>query len=664
MCGIAGIFFDQGSGVATACWQALEQANAATLHRGPDDGGVWLDVEGGIGLAHRRLSIIDLSSAGHQPMLSSGGRYAMVFNGEVYNHHALREEIERGGHAPLEGWRGSSDSETFLQYLAVHGAEAALRQADGMFALAVWDRQERCLTLARDRMGEKPLYYGWLEGTLVFASELKAVRAMSRDVEPFRHHVWQVDRDALALYMRHCYVPAPYCIYKGFRKLEPGCYLRINAEQHHMRELKPKAYWRLRDVAAAGLREPFGGSFEDGVQALNQQLLQSVASRMEADVPLGAFLSGGIDSSLIVSLMQAQSTRPVRTFTIGFEEASYNEAEHAKAVAAHLGTEHTELYVSPQQALDVIPRLPHIYDEPFSDSSQIPTFLVAEMTRRHVTVSLSGDAGDELFGGYNRYFTTEALWRKLAWCPRPLRKLGRAGMAAMPHSLWENLFELCKPALPSALRISNSGDRIGKVLDLLALESREQMYHSLVSQWRGARLVRGASEQVALFDFGRPPLSNASFTELMMYWDGMTYLPDDILVKVDRACMACSLESRVPFLDPKLIRMAWTLPESFKIAEGKGKRILREVLACYMPEELFERPKSGFAIPIDAWLRGPLREWAESLLEPKRMESQGYLDTALVQQKWHEHLEGKRRWHYELWGVLMFQAWLESEGMA
>lgn len=659
MCGIIGLWSKRAI-AQTELGAVAQGACGAMRHRGPDAVGVWTDAESGLALGHQRLSILDLSPAGSQPMVSANGRFVCAYNGEVYNHHELRSQLEQSANVPERGWRGTSDTETLLHYIAVYGFKAAIEAADGMFALAVWDRKERKLYLARDRMGEKPLYYGWINGVFVFASELKSLRAMTENVSLFSGHSWRINQDALSLYLRHCYIAAPHCIYEGCYKLCAGHWVEIDRDALAHSRVQSVPYWSLKQVAQNGISHPFTGTFEEGTNSLDTLLRRTVANRMEADVPLGAFLSGGIDSSLIVALMQVNSSRPVKTFTIGFEEKAYNEAEHAKAVSKHLGTEHTELYVSPQQAMNVIPRLPQIYDEPFSDSSQIPTFLVAEMTKRHVTVSLSGDAGDELFGGYNRYFTTEAIWSKIAWCPLAMRRFARLGLRAVPYHVFDALFGAMKPMLPSALRISNPGDRIGKAVDLLGTHSKEQMFINLISQWRNESVQKRVS-RLDMIDFARDKIEGkASFAQQMMFLDAMTYLPDDILVKVDRACMAVSLESRVPFLGKEVIDFAWQLPEAYKIGNGKGKLILRELLSRYVPRDLFERPKTGFGIPIDAWLRSSLRDWAENLLEPSKMDAQGYLNTSLVQQKWQEHLSGKRRWHYELWTVLMFQAWLEE----
>lgn len=664
MCGFAG-FLGHGSASmhpSHALFQHLAVAMAQQIaHRGPDDSGVWVDAETGIALAHRRLSILDLSSAGHQPMVSAGDRYVMVFNGEIYNHLELRRELETGSlpidmqpHPSSKVWRGHSDTETLLAGFEAWGVEVTLKKTVGMFAIALWDRAERTLCLARDRMGEKPLYYGWQDGTFLFGSELKALKAHPA----FRA---EINRDALTLQMRHNYIPAPYSIYRGIAKLQPGCLLTVSMSR---REPCVMPYWSTKQAVVDGLRQPFLGSVGEAVDALDKLLKEAVSRQMMADVPLGAFLSGGVDSSAIVALMQAQSGRPVKTFTIGFREKGYNEAEHAKAVARHLGTEHTELYVSPKEAMDVIPRLPTLYDEPFSDSSQIPTFLVSQMTRQHVTVSLSGDAGDELFGGYNRYFWAKALWRKLERFPPSVRRALAISITRVPSSKWNNLFSMMSPLLPKRLRYANPGHKLHKLSELLSAQRPEQIYHRLVSHWEHPEdIVIGASEpSTALTNDAEWP-EFVDFEHRMMYLDAITYLPDDILVKVDRAAMGVSLETRVPFLDHRVVEFAWRLPLSMKIRDGQGKWILRQVLYKYVPKELIERPKMGFGVPIDSWLRGPLRDWAEELLSPSRLLQEGYFNPIPIRAKWDEHLSGQRDWHYYLWDVLMFQAWLGSNGL-
>jgi asparagine synthase (glutamine-hydrolysing) len=630
---------------------------APLTHRGPDDEGVWLDGGAGVALGHKRLSILDLSPAGHQPMVSAGGRYVVVFNGEIYNHLALRKELdfpvqEVIGSERRGGWRGHSDTETLLAGFEAWGVEETVKRAVGMFALAVWDRASRALTLARDRLGEKPLYYGWQGNAFLFGSELKALRGHPG----FRG---EVNRDAIALLLRHNYVPAPYSIYRDVYKLPPGTCLQINPRQ---RTAQPSPYWSARDQAELGRREQYAGTEEQATTELEELIKQSLAGQMVADVPLGAFLSGGVDSSTVVALMQQLSSRPVKTFTIGFHEDAYNEAVHARAVARHLGTDHTELYVTPEETLAVIPKLGELYDEPFADSSQIPMFLVSKLARQHVTVSLSGDGGDELFGGYNRYFWATNIRRRLGWLPRPLRSALAGLLATLPPTAWDAAFRRLGHFIPPGLRYSEPGLKLHKLAETLAARTPEEIYRGLVSHWKQpADLVPGAKEPPTVLTDSRAWTEVGDFEHRMMYFDTVSYLPDDILVKVDRAAMGVSLETRVPFLDHRLVEFAWRLPLGFKIRRGVTKWLLRQVLYRHVPRELIERPKTGFGVPIDSWLRGPLKEWAESLLDPIRLAREGFFNPAPIQQKWKEHLSGQHNWQYHLWDVLMFQVWLENE---
>lgn len=642
MCGFAGEV--GGAGVDE---ERLHRMAAALHHRGPDDRGVWCNAEAGIGLAHARLSILDLSPAGHQPMPSACGRFVIAFNGEIYNHRSLRIELERIGHAP--SWRGHSDTETLLAGFDAWGIEATVKKAVGMFAFAVWDKQTRTLTLGRDRLGEKPLYYGWQGETFLFASELKALRAHPA----FRA---EINRDALVAFMRYGYIPAPQSIYRGIHKLLPGTLLSVRGSERA--DSKPVSYWSLLDVARQGMRTPFAGSDAEALEELEARLSEAVALQQIADVPLGAFLSGGIDSSTIVALMQAQSNRPIHTFTIGFAEHQYNEAVHAQAVARRLGTDHTELYVTPEETRAVIPRLPVLYDEPFGDSSQIPTFLVSQLARRSVTVSLSGDAGDELFGGYNRYAWT----RKLLKYPGPLRRMLAGGLTALSPVQWDGVYGAIQPLLPASLRFRMPGDKAHKLASVLAANSNAAIYQRLVSTWQSPDAVVLGGHDTAGLSKAWEELADFDAPEnRMMALDALTYLADDILCKVDRAAMGVSLESRVPFLDHRVVEFAWRLPLHMKIRRGQGKWILRQLLYNYVPKELIERPKMGFGVPIDAWLRGPLREWAENLLDETRLKQEGFFKPEAIRTKWREHLSGRRNWAYHLWDVLMFQAWLEQE---
>lgn len=647
MCGITG-FFDTSCQMSDQKMRyVVQNMSQALTHRGPDDGGRWVDAQSGVALGHRRLAILDLSPEGHQPMNSANGRYMIAFNGEIYNFLELRHDLERLGHA----FRGHSDTEVMLASFSEWGVEQSVQRFNGMFAFAVWDRQERLLHLGRDRLGEKPLYYGWSGQTFLFGSELKALKAHPN----FKA---EINRDALTLFLRHSCVPTPYCIYQGIYKLPPGTILTCNGVDP---DPTPQPYWSLREAAESGIAELFSGSQQEAVAQLDTLLQEAVKLRMVADVPLGAFLSGGIDSSIVVALMQAQSSQPVKTFTIGFYEDAYNEAEYAKAVAQHLGTDHTELYLTPDQALAVIPKLPSLYDEPFSDASQIPTFLVSQLARKSVTVSLSGDGGDELFAGYNRYFWGRSIWQKVGWTPPIMRSLAARALTSLSPQAWDQSFTNFSALLPTKLKQRTPGDNLHKLAEILALPNPDTMYTGLVSHWKEpAALVVGGSEPLTIVSDRQKWAKLPDFTQRMMYLDTVTYLPDDILVKVDRASMGVSLEARVPLLDHRVVEFAWRVPLSMKIRDGQGKWLLRQVLDKYVPRNLIERPKSGFGIPIDRWLRSSLRDWAEALLDENRLRQEGFFNPQLIQKKWTEHLSGDRNWQYYLWDVLMFQAWLEQ----
>lgn len=630
----------------------LEAMANRIRNRGPDDSGVWCDADTLVGFGHRRLAIVDLSSAGHQPMAAASGRYVIAYNGEMYNHMEIRAELEASGAAPQ--WRGHSDTETLLAGFDAWGIQQTVERCVGMFVFAIWDRSTRTLTLGRDRLGEKPLYYGWQgtgsERVFLFGSELKALRAHPAFVP-------EIDRGALALLLRHSYIPAPYSIYRGIAKLEPGCLLTVSMEQT---DPQIREYWSALDAARRGQASPFAGSPDDALMELERLARNAVGMQMMADVPLGAFLSGGVDSSAVVALMQAQSPIPVKTFTIGFQEKGYNEAEHAKAVAAHLGTEHTEMYVSAKQAMDVIPLLPHLYCEPFADSSQIPTYLVSQLARQHVTVSLSGDAGDELFAGYNRYQITANLWNKLERMPASVRKLLAGSMTSLSPATWDRISGF----IPGASKYATFGDKLHKGAGVLASSSVDELYLGLVSHLRDpAAWVIGAEEPPTNLTGLRSSMDGLGAVERMMALDAISYLPDDILAKVDRAAMGVSLETRVPFLDHRLVEFAMQLPLEYKLRDGQTKWPLRQILYRHVPRELVERPKMGFGIPLHDWLRGPLREWAEALLGETRLRNEGYLNAAFVRTTWTEHLGGKRNWAPQLWTVLMFQAWLEGDGV-
>ncbi|PAK14623.1 asparagine synthase (glutamine-hydrolyzing) [Burkholderia ubonensis] len=655
MCGIDGFLnsaaFDEETARAT-----LARMTASLAHRGPDAQGTWLDAQAGIALGHRRLAIVDLSVHGRQPMASVCGRFVLVFNGEIYNHRALRAELERTGRAPA--WRGHSDTEVLLAAITAWGVEAALRRATGMFAIALWNRESRVLTLARDRIGEKPLYYGRIGDALVFASELKALRS-------FPGFDGAIDRDALCLYLRQSSVPAPYTIYRGIRKLPPGTFIQF---EHARDTPRVRAYWTLEHAIEAGRAEPFEGTAQEAVGLLDGILRKAVAQQMEADVPLGAFLSGGIDSSAIVALMQAQSTAPVDTFTIGFHEAGYDEAGYAKAVARHLGTRHTELYVTADHALAVVPKLPSIYDEPFSDASQIPTFLVSELTRRHVKVSLSGDGGDELFGGYTRYFLTPRLWRKLHRVPAAVRARIAAALHALRPDHADQLAAVAQSAWSGAEARDTPpriGDRLHKLGHVMTADSRIGLYRLLMSAvHHPERIALAGQEPPTPLDTASAWPADLTFAEQAMAIDTLTYLPTDILTKVDRAAMAVSLETRMPFLDHHVVEFAWRLPASVRLPDGRSKVLLRRLLDAYVPASLIDRPKQGFCAPIDHWLRGSLRDWAEALLHPARLREEGFFDAAAVERLWRQHQTGRMNWQHQLWTVLMFQAWLEAQRAA
>jgi len=640
MCGIAGMVDWRAATSADALRSIADAMIETVRHRGPDAGDVWVEAEGGVALGQRRLAIIDLSPGGAQPMHSADRRFVITFNGEIYNYRDIRRELQAAGHS----MRSDSDTEVLLEACALWGVEAAIERAIGMFAFALWDRKTRSLTLARDRLGIKPLYYAASPERILFASQLKAFR-------PAPHWKPTIDEDAVVGYLRHAYIAQPRTIYREAEKLAPGHILTLREGSTS----SPKCFWDLRGIAVAGQRrnDPVPDPRE-AADRLDALLRDSVKLRMIADVPLGAFLSGGIDSSTVVALMQAQSTRAVKTFSIGFHESGYDEAQCAKQVAAHLGTDHTEFYVEPRHALDVIPHLADWFDEPFADPSQIPTYLVSELTRKHVTVALSGDGGDELFAGYNRYVWAERLARAVNLVPRPLRGASAAALRALAPQTWNRLFGF----VPAAWRPALPGDKLHKITTLLDNPQPDAIYRRLVSQWERPEEVAAAGREPRgpMWD----PTIARDFHDLvprMQLLDMITYLPDDILTKVDRATMAVGLEGRVPLLDHRVVAYSWSLPLEFKLRGGRSKWLLRQVLDRYVPRSLIDRPKMGFGVPIDAWLRGPLREWAESLLAPARLASDGFVRVEPVRRAWREHLEGSRNWQYPLWTVLMLQAW-------
>lgn len=644
MCGIAGAL-----GGRPLEPEVIVRMGRALAHRGPDDEGLWFDAEAGIGFAHRRLSIIDPSPAGHQPMQSPSGRYVITLNGEIYNYSELRTAILDGGQE-IE-WRGHSDTEVLLAGFDAWGIRNTLERASGMFAFGVWDKQERRLILARDRMGEKPLYYGRPAGpkrAFLFASELDALR-QHPDFEP------EVDRHSLSLLVRYLEVPAPFSIYRGVFKLQPGTMLTLYSDRA---EPLIEKYWSAAQVVQTGVEDPFVGSEADAADELECVLTRAVGRQMMADVPLGAFLSGGVDSSTVVAMMQKLSRTPVNTFTIGFHESTYNEAGHAKAVAGHLGTKHTELYVSGSQARDVIPRLSTIYDEPFADSSQIPTYLISALARQDVTVALSGDGGDELFGGYDRYLFTTNFWHRIAGIPAPLRAAAARALTMVSATNWTRLGDVASAMAPRSLNVARLGDKLHKAASLLTSESLDELYDRMLVQWRDpAEVVLGITQEPVLGQ--DPELTRLVGVEGMMARDMLGYLPNDVLVKVDRAAMAASLETRVPLLDPDVVQFAWRLPLHLKIRGNETKWLLRQVLYRHVPAALIERPKMGFAVPLGSWLRGPLREWTEALLDERRLRDDSYFSPREVRRAWEAHVRGEDNEH-KLWPILIFQSWLDT----
>ena len=651
MCGLCG--FVNLHGGSSSDPTVLRRMTDQIRHRGPDDSGVWYDTDGLVALGHRRLAILDLSPAGHQPMLSACGQYVIVFNGEIYNYRQVRDELT-AALGPIH-WRGHSDTEVMLAAVAQWGLRGALERFNGMFAFALWDRGERTLHLARDRLGEKPMYYGWMGDVLLFGSELKSLRV---------HPAWkgEINRDALALFMRHNYIPAPFSIYHGIKKLPPAASITFRLDTTAARDAEPELYWSARDIAERGSASLLQMTDIEAIAQLDDLLRDAVAMRLEADVPLGALLSGGIDSSTIVALMQAQCSSSVNTFSIGYHVDDYDEAIYAGEIAKHLGTNHTELYVTPQQAMAVVPRLPTLYDEPFADASQIPTFLVSELARRHVTVALSGDGGDEIFGGYNRYFWATKLWGGIRWLPHRVRVALASGLRCRTPRQWNDLSLAVGRALPAVKPPPQLGDKIQKLAELLDVQGPEFLYKRLVSHWDHPEdLVIDAREPSTVLTDPQLWPTVPDFLHYMMYQDTVSYLPDDILVKVDRASMGVSLEARVPLLDHRVVEFAWRLPKAMKIRDGESKWLLRQVLYRYVPRKLIERPKMGFGVPIDVWLRGPLRDWAENYLSESRLCGDGFFQPTPIRRKWREHLSGARNWQYHLWDVLMFQAWLDAE---
>ena len=648
MCGICGFY----SKTSLTFNNVIRKMNSAISHRGPDSTGVWQDNTSGIIFGHQRLSIIDLSVAGNQPMISNSGRFVLTYNGEIYNHLEIKNELKKID-SKIK-WKGNSDTETLLAAIEIWGIEKTLKKITGMFSFGIWDKKNCDLTLARDRIGEKPLYYGWQGNgdnkVFLFGSELKALKQHPE----FKG---EINRDAIALQLRHNSIPDPYSIYKNIYKLLPGHYLKLNENSLKNSLLpNPKLYWSMIESAIYGIDNQLKFSKEEIQRDLEKNLQLSIKQQMISDVPIGAFLSGGIDSSTVVALMQSQSNQPIKTFTIGFDENDHNEAKYAKKIANHLGTEHTELYISPEKALELIPKLPAIYDEPFSDSSQIPTFFVSHLARQNVKVALSGDGGDELFCGYNRYILADKRSKQFNLIPILLRKILAHGIKSIDSNIVNNIFKL----LPGKIESSNFTHKMKKGASALESKTFYELYHILCSDWiNPSDVVLNIKEPEMSFGHLENKLFKLNNHQKMMILDLMNYLPNDILVKIDRAAMKSSLETRVPFLNHKLIEYVWKIPHNLKFRNGEGKWILKQILNKYVPKELTERSKKGFSIPLGEWLRGPLKDWAENLLNEKRLSEEGYFNTKLIREKWLEHLSCKKNWELDLWNVLMFQAWID-----
>lgn len=641
MCGIAGICLFGGSKAATDIQPTIDRMTDALEHRGPDSRGTWVDSDRRVGLGHRRLAIRDLSPTGHQPMVSRCGRFVIVYNGEVYSHHEIAAHLNAAGRA----LRGTSDTEVILEACALWGVEHTVKRLIGMFAFALFDRQTGELVLVRDRLGIKPVYWAKFDNLFIFGSELKALRATSG---------WQarIDRNALSAFMRHNYIPAPHSIYQGVFKLEPGTLLKLRPDGVSTIE----RYWDLRRIIEVGIASPPPANDADMIEQLDHLLADAVKRRMVADVPLGTLLSGGIDSSLVTALMAEQSDRPIKTFSIGFQEKEFNEAPYAREIAKHLGTQHTELYAEPRHALEMVEKLPYWYDEPFADSSQIPTALVCELTKQHVTVVLSGDGGDELFTGYNRYAIGLEAWNKADIAPYAVRKLLARALLSQPESRLDSLGRL----LPARWQRNSLGNTLHKFANAILLDDPDAMYRRMLSHWNEPdNLVLGGHEPKGILWDRSVAKTIPDFLDRMQFLDTVTYLPDDILTKVDRASMSVALEARVPLLDHRVVELAWRMPQHLKIRDGQTKWPLRQILFKRVPRQLIERPKMGFGVPFDQWLRGPLKAWAEALLDPVRLKQQGLLDPEPIRARWQAHLEGQN-WGYPLWNILMAQAWIEA----
>ncbi len=652
MCGIVGFFDLAKRYSADRSLEIMKVMSEKLFNRGPDDSGTWIDSMDHVTLGHRRLSVIDLSPQGRQPMLSSTGRYVIVYNGEIYNYQKIRLEQEANGYS----FSGSSDTDVLLNTIEQTGLFETLSRLVGMFAFGLWDREQKKLHLVRDRIGIKPLYYGWAGKNFLFGSSLQALRAHPQFEK-------KINNEAVALMLRYGSVPAPLSIYENIFKLLPGSVLTVSHLELEKKESGVVVpYWSPESIVRQGIESPFEGNDEDAIDTLEDLLKDAIAQRMIADVPLGAFLSGGVDSSTVVALMQAQATNPVKTFTIGFQEQAYNEAKYAKDVARHLGTDHHELYVTPQDTLSVIPKLPLLYDEPFSDSSQIPTYLVSKLARTKVTVALSGDGGDELFGGYNRHIWGPRIWKRFGSVPFSLRKAGSAAINLISPVTWNKIAYSAQSLFPNIDLPRAPGDKLYKIASVLESPTSQQVYEQLVSHWGNSEVLalKSLEQQKKTVDQGSS-FEFKDMSEMMMYRDLVSYLPNDILTKLDRASMGVSLEARVPILDHRVVEFSWKLSgKSMRIRNGTGKWLLRQVLHRYVPMSLIERPKVGFGVPLDHWLRGPLREWAESLIEESRLEREGFFDPKIVREKWNSHLSKSQNLQHQLWDILMFQAWLEA----
>ena len=647
MCGLAG-FIDNNRSRSSESLEALSHKMCSTLiNRGPDDFGSWVDEKSGIAMSHRRLAIQDTTLAGHLPMVSKSGRYIIVYNGEIYNYKTLREELKKAGYF----FRSQSDTEVLLAAIEIWGLSAALDKFVGMFAFALWDKNNHRLYLVRDRLGEKPLYYGIFGNVILFGSELKAFEVHDSFVK-------SINRDAISLLLRYNYIPAPYSIYDKIYKIKPGTFLEIKVENHKISTTE-YTYWAYKNfVMSEGIDNKIY-NYKEAKLSIKDALTESIRSQMIADVPLGAFLSGGIDSSLIVSIMQSLSPDPIKTYTIGFDHSEYNEANDAKSIANYLGTDHTELYVTASQALNVIPKIPNIFDEPFADSSQIPTYLISKLASSNVTVSLSGDGGDELFGGYNRYYKGYSAWKNFSRMPYPINYIFSEIICSINPEKWNFLYNHFGKYISDEKNYKNIGDKLYKMADIIKINNPQDMYLSLVSFWNNTeQIVLNSSEPMSTPRDYDNWVENLDDRENMMFLDTISYLPDDILTKVDRSSMAVSLESRTPFLNHSLVELSQRIPIELKIKDGKGKWILRNILNDFIPANFIDKPKTGFGIPIAEWLRGPLKEWAEALIDSSRLKHDGYFNAELVTNMWDKHLNKSRNYGHHLWSILMFQAWL------